>query len=217
MLRTNVRRFVLIVVLGWAASVAAQAPADPAEAALAKLKLGNARFVADKAAARDLVKRRAEAAKGQQPFAVVLTCADSRVGPELVFDQGLGDLFVVRVAGNVTSPDILGSIEYAVGVLKSPLIVVMGHSDCGAVEAAVAGKELPGNVGQLIKKVYVPRDLPKDKSEALETAIRANVLEQSARLTRDSTALKDFADSKRVRIVPAVYSLSSGEVKWLDK
>lgn len=217
MLRTVCRLSVLILFVGCAAPVVAQAPADPAEAALAKIKQGNARFVADKLAPRDFVKRRADLATGQQPFAVVLACADSRVAPELVFDQGLGDLFVVRVAGNVTDPAILGSIEYAVGKLKSPLIVVLGHSDCGAVAAAMSGKELPGNLGTLIKEIYVGTDLPEDKTAALEAAIQANVLQQTARLTRDSTVLKDFAASKRVRIESAVYSLSSGEVKWLEK
>ncbi len=218
MLRTGCRLLVLFLFLGWAASLVAQVPGDPAEAALAKLKQGNARFVADKpTASKDLANRRAELAKGQHPFAIILACADSRVGPELIFDQGLGDLFVVRVAGNVTDPAIIGSIEYAVEHFNTPLVVVMGHSKCGAVTAALEGKELPGNIGKLVKEVYVGKDLPKDRAAALEAGIQANVLHQANRLTRDSAVLKEFAENKRVRIVPAVYSLSSGEVKWLDK
>lgn len=218
MLRSSSRLFVLVLFLGWAASIPAQVPADPAVAALAKLKEGNGRFVGGKAITKAPdVKQRAELAKGQQPFAVILTCADSRVAPELVFDQGLGQLFVLRVAGNVTDPAILGSIEYAVEHLKSPLIVVMGHEKCGAVAAALGGEELHGNLGKLIKEVHVGKDLPKDKAAALTTGIKANVLFQTERLTKDSTVLKDFAATKRVRIVPAVYSLSTGEVTWLDK
>jgi carbonic anhydrase len=218
MLHTLSRLFVLVLFLGCAASLPGQAPADPAAPALAKLKEGNARFVADKlGAGKEISKRRTDVAKGQQPFAIVLACADSRVAPELVFDQGLGDIFVIRVAGNVTNADIIGSMEYAVQTFKTPLIVVIGHSECGAVAAALDDKGLTGNLGKLVKEVYVGKDLPKDKPAALEAAVKANVLEHAARLTRDSTVLKDFAASKRVRIVPAVYSLSSGEVKWLDK
>ncbi len=118
---TGCRLLVLLLSLGWAASLVAQAPGDPAEAALVRLKQGNARFVADKpTAGKDLAKRRAEVAKGQRPFAIILACADSRVAPELIFDQGLGDVFVVRVAGNVTNPDIIGSMEYAVETFNPP-------------------------------------------------------------------------------------------------
>src|SRR5262245_24451061 len=168
MVRTSCRLFVLVLFLGWAAALPAQAPADPAAAALAKLKEGNGRFVGGKAMTKGIdVKERAELVKGQQPFAIVLTCADSRVAPELVFDQGLGQLFVLRVAGNVCDPNILGSIEYGVEHLKSPLIVVMGHEKCGAVAAAIGGGELHGNLGKLIKEVHVGKDLPKDKAAAM--------------------------------------------------
>jgi carbonic anhydrase len=196
---------------------AQEAPPTPATA-LKLLKDGNARFAADKDGKKDLTaKRRAEVAKGQHPFAVVLTCADSRVAPELVFDQGLGDVFVVRVAGNVSEPYLVASIEYAVEHLKSPLIVVMGHEKCGAVDAALSGEELHGNLGKLIKEVHVGKDLPKEKDEKLAAAVKANVLFQTAQLTKQSTILKDFASNQRIRIVPAVYSLKSGEVTWLDK
>src|SRR6516165_380132 len=137
-------------------------PKQPSpEEALKRLKEGNSRFVADMLAERNLGRnRRAELAKGQAPFAIILGCADSRVAPELLFDQGLGDLFVVRVAGNVTDPAILGSIEYAVEHLKAPLIVVVGHEKCGAVDAALSGGELHGNIAKLIKEVQPGKDLP---------------------------------------------------------
>ena len=117
------------------------------EAALERLKAGNARFVTDKAEKRvSDAKMRAELAKGQHPFAIILACADSRVPPEFLFDQGLGDLFVVRVAGNVTGEEVLGSIEYAVAHLHVPLVVVLGHEKCGAVKAALDQVEPEGNL-----------------------------------------------------------------------
>src|SRR5215471_12890418 len=127
----------------------------PGLEALQRLKAGNARFAADQPSKRDVSKaRRAEVAKGQKPFAIILACADSRVAPELIFDQGLGDLFVLRVAGNVTDPENLGSIEYALVHFKTSLIVVLGHDECGAVKAALAGKPLEGNLGKLIARIH---------------------------------------------------------------
>src|SRR6266700_2756173 len=118
--------------------------APTAEEALKRLKDGNARFVADMPKEADLgSKKRIELAQGQRPIAVVLTCADSRAAPEIVFDKGLGVIFVIRVAGNVGGPEVYASIEYALAELKTPLIVVLGHSNCGAVGAALKGKEQP--------------------------------------------------------------------------
>jgi carbonic anhydrase len=186
---------------------------------LQALKEGNARFVADKLIQPDTsAKRRKELVKGQHPSAIILTCADSRVVPELIFNKGLGEMFVIRVAGNVVDsvPSILGSLEYAVAEVKVPLVVVLGHEGCGAVKAALQGEELPGNLKQLIKSIHVGKDLPKDKTAALDAAVKANALHQVQQLTRQSTILKDFATSQRIRIVPAVYSLSTGEVTWLE-
>ncbi len=155
-----------------------QEPAAPtADGALKLLKDGNDRFAQDKLAPRNLgAERRAVLAKGQKPFAVVLACADSRVPPELIFDQGLGDLFVLRVAGNLTDPLILGSIEYAVEHLHSPLVVVLGHEKCGAVDAALTKKAFPGNLGTLVKDVHTGKDLPKENADALPIAIKNNVV-----------------------------------------
>ena len=187
------------------------------EAAFKRLKDGNARFAADQLAKKDVgSKRRAELAKGQRPFAVILTCADSRVAPELIFDQGLGDLFVLRVAGNVSNPDILGSIEYAVTALQAPLIVVLGHSQCGAVAAAINGKPLEGNLGKLIERVHVGKELPKDRDAALAAGIKANVLYHTQELTKQSKVLEEFVSGQRVRIEAGVYSLKTGEVDWLE-
>ncbi len=185
--------------------------------ALEQLKAGNSRFTSDKPGAKNLgTDRRQELAKGQKPFAIILTCADSRVAPELVFDQGLGDLFVLRVAGNVADPAVLGSIEYAVEHLHSPLIIVMGHESCGAVKAAIDGGHLEGNLGALIQMVQVGKDLPKDAKAGFDMGVKNNVLTQTRLLTEKSAVLKEFAHSKRVEIVPAVYSLATGKVEWLD-
>src|SRR5205085_10520354 len=136
------------------------------------LKEGNGRFAAGKLAVKDVgAQRRATLAKGQHPFAVVLACADSRVPPELVFDQGLGELFVLRVAGNLADPFVLGSIEYAVEHLHTPLIVVLGHENCGAVAAALTKAAFPGNLGTLVKEVHVGKNLPMERAAALPAAV----------------------------------------------
>src|SRR5207302_5309984 len=145
-----------------------------ADEALQRLKDGNARFVADMPKEADLgSKKRIELAQGQRPIAVVLTCADSRAAPEIVFDKGLGVLFVVRVAGNVGGPEVYASIEYAVAELDTPLVVVLGHTRCGAVGAALKGKDQPSdNLKQLVSLIHTGGDLPKDKDAALAAAIR---------------------------------------------
>jgi carbonic anhydrase len=194
------------------------APPTP-DAALQRLKEGNARFVKDTLRKKDTgPARRGELVKGQSPVALVLTCGDSRVVPELIFNKGLGDLFVLRVAGNVADEahGLLGSAEYAVTSLKVPLIVVMGHEHCGAVKGVLTGELPPGNLGKLLKSIHVGTGLPKDKKAALAAAVRANAAYQAEQLARQSEVLRDFAETGRVLIVPAVYSLTTGEVSWLD-
>lgn len=199
-----------------AAEQAKEAAGSP-EAALRRLEEGNHRFVADQMAPREpLAQRRARLASGQRPFAVILACADSRVVPELIFDQQLGDLFVVRLAGNVTDPAVLGSIEYAVEHLHPTLAVVLGHTRCGAVQAAVAGGDQEGNLGELIERVRVGADLPRDERRAVENGVRVNTLHQTRNLTSQSEVLRDFVASGRLRIVAGVYSLETGRVGWLD-
>src|SRR5262249_15143572 len=148
------------------------------------------------------------------PFAVVLTCADSRLAPELIFDQGLGDVFVLRVAGNVTDPAILGSIEYAVEHLKAPLVVVLGHESCGAVKAVIDKGHAEGNLEELLKHVKVGDNLPEDKEAALAAGIKANVLYQTGQLTSQSPLIKDFVGAKRIQLAAGVYSLKTGAVTW---
>jgi len=188
------------------------------DAALQRLKDGNARFVSDMLKEAEVPsKKRVELAQGQRPVAVILTCSDSRAAPEYIFDKGLGMLFVIRVAGNVGGPEVYASIEYAIAELKAPLIVVLGHTRCGAVEAALKGKEQPSdNLKQLIGLIYTGQELPKDKDAALDAAIRNNVQHQTQLLTKQSRIIRDFASSGRVRIVPAVYDLKTGVVTWLE-
>jgi len=195
----------------------AKSSASPKEA-LQRLKDGHARFFANKAKPRVVdAKARADLAKGQSPFAVVLACADSRVPPELLFDQGLGDLFVVRVAGNVTGPSILGSIEYAVEHLHAPLIVVLGHESCGAVKAALSDDDPDGNLGFLLREVHVGKHLPADKKLAVPAAIKSNVQFHAAEITKRSSILRDFVTSGRVQVVGGVFSLTTGEIEWLPE
>ena len=188
----------------------------PPDVALKRLTDGNTRFVVDRGGSREpFYVQRAKLADGQRPFAVVLACADSRVSPELVFNQQLGEIFVVRVAGNVTSPEILGSIEYAVEHLGPTLVVVLGHTKCGAVTAALSGERLEGNLGELIERVDVGANLPQEKAAALDAAVDANVVRQCQQLVNESTVLNEFASSNRLRIVGGTYDLKSGKVKWL--
>jgi carbonic anhydrase len=188
-----------------------------AKEALHTLKEGNERFV------KGTLKhphtdnsRRLETSKSQHPFAVVLSCADSRVVPELAFDQGLGDLFVIRVAGNIAKDKVIGSIEYAVKFLGSKLVVVMGHESCGAVTAAMSDEEPGGHIGAIIEKikpaVYMARRM---EGNPLENAIKmnANIVAEELKETKPyiSTAVKE----SEVLVVSAYYELSSGKVEFL--
>ena len=194
-------------------------PAETAEEALRQLKAGNARFVGGKAVHERLtVERVKQTASAQKPEAVVLGCADSRVPPEIIFDEGIGDLFVVRVAGNIAEPATLGSIEYAAEHLHVPLIVVLGHHGCGAIKAAAeAGGAVEGNVGTILKEVQPAvasaRQAPA-REGLVNDAAHANVKLVSRHLLDGSPALKHLAESGKVKIVTAVYDLESGRIEW---
>ncbi len=188
------------------------------EQAWQRLKDGNARFAADRPERPDLgAQKRRLLAGGQRPFAVVLTCADSRVPPELVFNQGLGDLFVLRVAGNLSEPFVVGSIEYAVEHLHVPLIVVLGHEKCGAVEAALGKNRPAGDLGKLLDAVHVGKGLPEDAKKALPAAIQNNVRRQAELLTQRSDIIRRHVQQKELRIVSGVYLLASGRIVWLTE
>ena len=199
-------------------SDAADAPAD----ALARLKAGNARFVANASEALPITApRRAALAQGQSPFASVLSCADSRVPPEVIFHTGLGDLFVVRAAGHVSDRSVLASVEYGAEHLHTPLLVVMGHESCGAVKAALdtpASTSLGPNLDYLLKAIRpaVARSANQPAEIRLRAAILANVEETINQLLETSQLLKRMAESQHLAIVGAYYELASGRVYFSE-
>jgi carbonic anhydrase len=199
------------------AGAGAVTPAD----AIRKLREGNERFVNQKLTnpERD-ASRREEVAKGQHPFAVVLGCADSRVPPEVVFDQGLGDLFVIRVAGEVAPPEVIGSIEYAVEHLGCHTIIVLGHERCGAVEAALgvpAGSTPEGNLGQLIKDILPAiEQIDKKSPDALDAAVRANSEAVAKMIVSRSKMLGELSHKGEIEITPARYDLDTGKVEFME-
>jgi carbonic anhydrase len=163
-------------------------------------------------------KRRAELTKSQHPFAIILSCSDSRVPPEIVFDQGLGDLFGVRVAGNVLNDEGLGSIEYAVDILGAKLIVVLGHQSCGAVDAAmktvVAKGKAPGHIQSLVRAIKpVVDSTPKGD---LDTMIKANVKHVVDGLRSSTPILKARVDAGDVQVISGYYTLDTGAVTFLE-
>jgi carbonic anhydrase len=187
------------------------------------LKAGNERFQKNELKQVDLSSTKRETlVSGQNPFAVIITCSDSRVPPEYIFNQGLGDLFVVRVAGNVMDKIELGSVEYAVEHLKTPLIVVMGHEHCGAVEAAVEvnGKKQHGNIGAIIDKIEPSVKKMKSKNlqgeKLVEEVTNENINNSSREIKESSKAIKEELQKGKIKIVEAKYMLKSGEVQWLN-
>jgi carbonic anhydrase len=199
------------------ASLAEEAAAVPPDEALTRLVEGNRRFVVGTAThPHQSVERRTQLAQGQHPIAIVLTCSDSRVAPELYFDQGLGDLFVIRNAGNVVDDHVLGSIEYAVEHLHVSLIVVVGHEKCGAVAAAVSGGHVPGHIGSIIEliapAVAISKNQPGDKTD---NAVRANARLSSAGVAKAAPILDAATHSGKVKVVAARYDLASGKVEIL--
>jgi carbonic anhydrase len=198
-------------------------PGITADEALARLKSGNERYVQGKATHPNAdAARRAETAKdGQHPIAIVIGCADSRQPVEILFDQGVGDIFVIRVAGNVAGTDEIGSAEYAVEHLGVSLCIVLGHSKCGAVTAAVAGGEVHGCVGALVKDIKpavaaAQKEHPELKEQDLiPAAIEANVRQSMAHLTSHSEVLAKLALDGKLRIEGGVYDLETGQIKWL--
>ncbi len=207
----------LIAVAVLAAAPRAQDKIPSADAVLADLRQGNARHVAKQYnRPHQTAERQHELASGQSPEAAVLTCADSRVPPEIVFDQGLGDLFDVRVAGNVALPPEIASLEYAAEHLHCPVIVVMGHQKCGAVSAAAEAGTPPGHLPVLVNAIkpaiLAAASMPGDK---IENAVRINVQNVVKELRASKPILSEASAQGHLKIVGAVYSLDTGEVDWL--
>jgi carbonic anhydrase len=201
-------------------AAAAQSAPSPQQA-VELLQAGNERFVQGRLAAKDLsAGRRQSLAAGQKPFAVVVCCSDSRVPPELVFDQGLGELFVVRVAGNVIDPVVRGSVEYAVEHLHAPLVVVLGHEDCGAVKAAVEGGEAPGEIGSIIERITPSvrevsgRGLSGARAVGVVTDL--NVI-AGVEAVLASPVVSHLEHEHKVAVMGAKYRLASGRVEWFER
>jgi carbonic anhydrase len=219
----------LMLILLLAAALAAPALATTAvsgisaDEGLRLLKEGNARYVEGKLQhpRQDRARRALTAAQGQHPLAVVLTCSDSRVPAEVIFDQGIGDLFVVRVAGNVAATDEIGSIEYAVDHLGVPVVVVLGHTQCGAVTAVVDDTKLPPNIASLVEPIKPAVDKAREanpqaaKDVLLKAAITGNVWQAMEDMLRLSPIIRERVKDGRAQVVGALYDLDSGQVQWL--
>jgi len=183
------------------------------DAALQKLMEGNQRFIQHQPQYPDQsALRLQEVAQAQHPFATILSCADSRVPAEIVFDQGIGDIFDVRIAGNIATHEAIGSIEYAVVLLGSPLLMVMGHERCGAVTAAVQNESLPGDISTFVKAIKPAVDKVKNQpGDTVENAVVANVQYQIEKLKR-SQLLTEQVRSGKLKIVGGRYDLDTGRV-----
>ena len=186
---------------------------------------GNKRFAQNTKAQRNLQDQVMETSKGQYPFAVVLSCIDSRVPAELVFDQGIGDIFSTRVAGNIVNEDVLGSIEYSCKVAGSKLVVVLGHSKCGAVTAACKNVEL-GNITALLGKIKPAVEIVRSyqklspdeemNSTAIEEVAVRNVKLSIDRVREESSILSEMEKAGEIEIVGAIYSVENGEVEFFE-
>ncbi len=191
---------------------------------LKKLNEGNQRFCDGKhTLIENLAQQRTvSAAEGQKPHTTVLTCSDSRVPPEILFDQGIGELFVVRVAGNVVGDNVVGSIEFAVKKLQTPVLVVLGHTDCGAVTAAVNQADVPANVQKILDRIHHPiskvRELHNDLDELtkIDKSIEENACHAIEQILEHSEVVAAAAEEETLRIVPAIYRIDTGKVVWLE-
>ena len=200
-----------------------------ASEALERLREGNRRFVSDVCGSAALVTqtRRSELAEGQEPFAIILGCSDSRVPAEIVFDQGLGDLFVIRVAGNIVASSQIGSVEFAAERFGTPLVVVLGHSRCGAVLATLEELMRPRekqsrNLRSIVDRIrpsvegLLETELRHDSEALVRHAVRANILASADQLRHGSAVLEGLIQKGRVVVVGAEYSLESGLVDFFD-
>ncbi len=195
-------------------------PTTPDEA-LAQLLAGNRRYAEDRSQAPPSSAARIELASGQQPFAIVLGCSDSRVPVETVFDQLPGNLFVIRLAGHVVTDEVLATVEYGIAVLGSMLVLVLGHTSCGAVQAAIShvddGAILPGHM-QILADAIAPavRHVPAETADRWTAAVRVNATETAAQLTNGSAIAGGAAKAGTIRVAAALYDLHTGRVDLID-
>lgn len=190
--------------------------------ALRMLMEGNERFATGQSDERNRsVARLRELSAGQTPFASVLACADSRVAPEIAFDQGFGDLFVARVAGNIATSEVIGSLEYAAQVLGSQLLVVLGHTACGAVSATVSGEAVPGQIGSLFPYIHPAAEEVADETAGggappLDAVIAENARHQVEILREASPVLRTLTREGKLMVVGGVFHFHTGRVELLD-
>lgn len=188
-----------------------------ADQALKTLTDGNKRYASLKQKHPNQgLKRRAEVSKGQKPFAAIVGCSDSRIPPEILFDQGIGDIFVIRVAGNIVDDVALGSIEYAVDHLGTKLVVILGHSKCGAVTATVQGGEAHGHIGSIVKAIIPAVKKAKGKKGDLtDNAIRVNIDLVTKQVKTSAPILAKLVRAGKVKVVGAYYDIDTGLVEIL--
>ncbi len=185
------------------------------------LKKGNERFVTGSLSKKEYDKERNSTAKSQHPYAIVLTCADSRLSPEIIFDESIGRLFVVRDAGNLVDSVILGSIEYAAEHLKAKLLIVLGHEACGAVKATIGGGEVPPNIGSIVSRLKPP--VEKIKATGLKDdklvsgCVEENVFYQMKQAVKQSHVLAELVEKGEFGIIGGVYDLGTGKVKFVTE
>ncbi|MGX9391775.1 carbonic anhydrase family protein [Nitrobacteraceae bacterium UC4446_H13] len=221
----------------WSGFVATRAEAEPAACAvmtkdnqratspadaLARLKAGNERFVGGHTVNCDLLKQAKETAKGQAPFATVVGCIDSRVPPELVFDQRIGDIFCARVAGNFVNTDIIGSLEFATKITGTRAIVVLGHNECGAVKGAIDNAKLGNltatlaNIRPAVKATKANGDRTSKNAAFVQAVAETNVRMAVAELTAKSPVMKQLVAAGDLKVVGAMHDLATGKVSWLS-
>lgn len=201
----------------------------PSDIALTRLREGNGRFAQDLPSESGLrgAARRSELVAGQQPFAIILGCSDSRVPAEIIFDQGLGDLFVIRVAGNIVAPSQIGSVEYAAEVTGARLVVVLGHSCCGAIEATIDELQRPQsnrsrNLSSIVNRIrpsvetLLETGLSQDRTALIRFAVRANIRASVDHLRHGSEILERLITKDGLAVVGAEYSLETGLVEFFD-
>ncbi|MEW6494375.1 MAG: carbonic anhydrase [Cyanobacteriota bacterium] len=187
------------------------------EQALQKLMDGNKRFINGKRQSpNQTFARLQEVAKGQKPFASILSCADSRVPSEIVFDQGFGDLFICRVAGNVATPEEIGSLEYGTLVLGTKVLMVVGHKKCGAVDATIKGAQVPGQIASLIDAIKPALERSKGKTgDNFDNTVKANVLVQIDKL-KESPVISQLVEEGKLIVVGGYYDLDTGEISMVS-
>jgi carbonic anhydrase len=217
-----VNRFIYVVIITFFLFATVTAGALTPEEAIKKLKDGNKRYTTGKSIRPNQTQaRRKETAKGQQPFVSVLSCSDSRVPVEIIFDQGIGDIFIVRVAGNVIDTNEIGSLEYGVGHLATPLILVLGHTHCGAVAAAVKDATVQGSIVPLVEKIIPAVYRAKEKNPTLvgdtlmARATEENIWQSIKDLLLRSPIIREQIKDMKLRVVGAIYDIENGKIHWL--